>query len=92
MKEHNEIYEMYGMVSRKQNKGGVWNSSMQNWSEWRQIVTWELGREIWFEMYSSSYAEQRRPEWVIQETQTPEEAIKIAVSYKRDNSYAKTYK
>ena len=92
-KERNETYEMYQMLSRKQNEGQSLESfyaALIGIAARCNLGTQErkMVRDIFKINMRNKYAQNE----LCRETKTPEEALRIAISYERGDKYAKTYK
>ena len=92
-KERNETYEMYQMLSRKQKEGESLESFYEEFSG--MAARCNLGtqeRKRVRDMLIINMRNRDAQNELCRETKTPEEALRIAMSYERGDKYAKTYK
>ena len=92
-KERNETYEMYQMMSRKQKDRESLESFYAELGG--MAVRCNLGtqeRKIVRDIFIFNMRNRDAQNELCRETKTPEEALRIAMSYKRGDKYAKTYK
>ena len=99
-KERNETYEMYQMLFRKQKE----KESLESFYRQRcparaelsgMAVRCNLGtqeQEMVREIFIFNMRNRDEQNELCRETKTPEEALRIAMSYERGDKYAKTYK
>ena len=92
-KERNETYEMYQMLSRKQKEGESLESfyaELSGMAERCNLGTQE--RKMVRNIFIFNMRNRDAQNELCRETKTPEEALRIAISYERSDKYAKTYK
>ena len=92
-KERNVTYEMNQMLSRKQKEGESLESFYAELSG--MAAKCNLGtqeRKMVRDMFIFNMRNRDAQNELCSETKTPEEALRIAMSYKRGDKYAKTYK
>ena len=92
-KERNETYEMYQMLSRKQTEGESLESFYAELSG--MAARCNLGtqeRKMVRDIFIFNMRNRDAQNELCRETKTPEEALRIAMSYERGDKYAKTYK
>ena len=92
-KERNETYEKYQMLSRKQKEGESLESFYAELSG--MAARCNLGtpkRKIVRDIFIFNMRNRDVQNELCRETKTPEEALRIAMSYERGDKYAKTYK
>ena len=92
-KERNETYEMYQMLSRKQKEGERLESFYAELSG--MAARCNLGtqeRKMVRDIFIFNMRNRDAQNKLCRETKTPEEALRIAMSYERGDKYAKIYK
>ena len=92
-KERNETYEMYQMLSRKQKEGESSDSfyaELSGMAARCNLCTQE--RKMMRDKFIFNMRNRDAQNELCRETKTPEEALRIAMSYERGDKYAKTYK
>ena len=92
-KERNETYEMYQMLSRKQKEGESLESFYAELSG--MAARCNLGtqeRKMVRVIFIFNMRNRDAQNELCRETKTPEEALRIAMSYERGDKYAKIYK
>ena len=92
-KERNETYEMYQMLSRKQKEGESLESFYAELSG--MAARCNLGtqeRKMVRDIFIFNMRNRDAQNELCSETKTPEEALRIAMSYERGDKYAKSYK
>ena len=92
-KERNETCEMYQMLSRKQKEGESLESFYAELSG--MAARCNLGtqdRKMVRDIFIFNMRNRDAQNELCRETKTPEEALRIAISYERGDKYAKAYK
>ena len=92
-KERNETCEMYQMLSRKQKEGESLESFYAELSG--MAARCNLGtqdRKMVRDIFIFNMRNRDAQNELCRETETPEEALRIAISYERGDKYAKAYK
>ena len=92
-KERNETYEMYQMLSRKQKEGESLESFYAELSG--MAARCNLGtqeRKMVRDIFIFNMRNRDAQNELCRETKTPEEALRIAMSYERGDKYARSYK